>query len=89
MTTAYGHCRCEAELYLRCSCRLQERAELQQTLHEERANNTAERQRLQSATTAAEQLAQQSTGQVGFAAAPDAASTNQGTLLVHAALTLI
>lgn len=53
----------------RRSVGLQERVELQRTLQEERANNMAERQRLQSATTAAEHLAQQSTGQVGCAAA--------------------
>jgi hypothetical protein len=56
-------------VYVCRSIGLQECAELQRTLQEERANNMAERQRLQSATTAAEQLAQQSTGQVGCAAA--------------------
>lgn len=49
--------------------RLQERAELERTLQEERANNAAEKQRLQSATAAAEHLAQQSTGQVSERAA--------------------
>lgn len=52
--------------------RLQARAELQRTLEEERANNAAEKQRLQSATAAAENLAQQSTGQVSETAAAGA-----------------
>lgn len=49
--------------------RLQARAELERTLQDERANNAAEKQRLQGATAAAEHLAQQSTGQVSGTAA--------------------
>jgi hypothetical protein len=55
---------CSHKLNLSHAGWLQARAELQRTLQEERANNAAEKQRLQGATAAAEHLAQQSTGQV-------------------------
>ena len=45
-------------------CCVQERAELDKSLQEERANNSSEKQRLQSAAAAAEQMAHNHAAQV-------------------------